>query len=206
MQKSKQVVMGIVCDDDIVIRFERTAYGQGPYDKAAVLAGVLPRLQELGVVFEGIYTILVGVNLHEGPDFPVGFTWRRYESGQKAIGFVFVDGQSAYPRKFALRPPAGIDVEELGCLLLDRPKSFGPKLIPVPTAANAQAVVPTVGAAGNVALAKVIAKLREYEGRLVLLRGRCDLLRQEITQLEAEVAQQPTLELLVAARLKELGL
>lgn len=186
--------------ESVSIVFERTQHCQGSFNEAKARYEVIARISSLGPDYYEQYTVLVGDSARF---FQTPFTWKPYDSRQKGLGFVLgetTDGRVSFPaRCFSLKPPAHIDIEEMWHLLNDRRMSAQPKLIPVPPAPKEEVMsIPT----DINPLALGLVKFRLHEKRLSESSVRCEALQAEIAELEA----RPTLEELVAKRLKDNGL
>jgi len=191
--------------NDVSILFERTAFCRGNFNESQTHAEVIKRIRVLGQDYYGVYTILVGdlTTLV----MPPPFSWKPHDRKQRGLGFVLgetTDGTAIFPpRCFSLLPPDGVDIEEMWHLLNDRRVAKRPKLIPVPQALKEDIMsIPT----GTNPLALGLAKFKAHEERLAKSSANCEALRIEIAALETQAASQPTLEQLVAERLKEYGL
>jgi hypothetical protein len=193
----------------VSVTFKKMAHDSELFNKTKVQEEIVKRITGLGLKFLGTYTVLVGEVLTKTlPNFRGDIIWKHHDYGQKGIGFVVKEtsliAQIFPARSFSLIPPLHVDVEELCSLLQDKVVDIRSKLKAGPPASNDSAVVST--ATGAQALALALTKVNKHKSRLDKSLANRKTLEQEIARLKVEIAKQPSLDYLVAERLKALGL
>ena len=182
---------------------------EAPINHQRVTDELAFRIYELGENFYGEYEVLAG-EIWDAEKEGL-FLWKTYSCGQLGVGFSFGHtfvGSTRYPgRTFSLKPPRGIDVEELCAALqgkVPRKKALSPlKLVSSEVFPVTQTVA--VSASANDQLARAIAAALKQKARRQTSFDRCDALEQGIAQKERQLAARPVFESAVQRRLNELG-